>query len=180
MVAALADIKVTLRQLHPGRDVQILLQEIEDLGGNRFGKAQAASLGGFCEKAVRGLEAFLVNLTALKVFRIGRGPEELKRALGSAALYLNEKCTIWGAARLWAVEAAGGRSFVATETDARNRITEAVRLHVEVVVEAAKVTPTTICIFTEDRRKRARNIWSDGVCVSAKILGRLPRRRCLL
>lgn len=139
MAAPRASPGVSLGQLYPGEDVQSLLREITDLGGNRFGKAQAASLGGFCHKAVRGLATFINNLDAFKVFRVGHGPEQLKDALQQATHYLTEKCTIVGAARLWAIEAAGGQSFVATETDVRNHLTEAVRLHVEVVVEAAKV-----------------------------------------
>lgn len=139
MAAPRASPEVSLGQLYPDQDVQSLLQEIKDLGGNRFGKAQAASLGSFCNKAVSGLATFIRNLAAFKVFRVGHGPEQLKDALQRATHYLTEKCTVVGAARLWAIEAAGGQSLVSTETDARNHITEAVRLHVEVVVEAAKV-----------------------------------------
>lgn len=155
MAAPSASPEISLGQLCPGEDVQSLLREIEDLGGNRFGRAQAASLGGFCNLATQGLASFINNLAAFKVFRVGHGPEQLKGALRCAAHYLTEKCTVVGAARLWAIEAAGGQSLVATETAARNHITEAVRLHVEVVVETAKVCEAHVLNAGTDGRLHA-------------------------
>lgn len=150
MAAANGTPEISLRTLCPGPDVHRLLQEIKDLGGSRFGKAQAASLGRFCRQAIGGLEAFLQNLAAFKVFRVGNGPDELKDALQRAIHFLTEKCTVKGGARLLAIELVGGQSLAGTETDVKDRITEAVRLHVEVVVKAAKVTQTKL--FSENPR----------------------------
>eukprot|EP00752_Nemacystus_decipiens_P018112 g16244.t1 len=133
--------EVSLSALIPGTEVEEALRLIDAAGQGWFGKTEAASLGDFCRRAVEGLKDFVTNVGSIQGFKVFRvdGKDQLERSLQKAVQYVEQKCSMSGFAKLAAIEALGGQSLASTEMDVRNEVTEAVRLHVEVVVEAAKV-----------------------------------------
>eukprot|EP00752_Nemacystus_decipiens_P017613 g15785.t1 len=132
--------KVSPSTLLPGREIEESLTLMDIAAEGWFGKAEATSLGVFCRDAVEGLKDFVTNVGSIQDFKLFRvdGRDQLKRALQKAIQYVERKCSVSGFAKLAVIEALGGASLASTETYVRNDVTEAVRLHVEVVVEAAK------------------------------------------
>ncbi|CAB1097359.1 unnamed protein product [Ectocarpus sp. CCAP 1310/34] len=167
MAEAFVAPNVALSQLHPGRpEIESALRDIDTASQGWFGKAESASLGDYCHRAIDGLTVFLGNLGDLKVFRAGDGPKNLQKALRKVARYLHKKADPRHFVQQVIKHVTGDESITSTEKSLWDEVTEAVRLHVEVVVEAAKrlmddANRQGRAILVARRRRIALQVWYE-------------------
>lgn len=137
------------RNLRPNPCIYRLLGEIDR--SRPFcvesSQADAQRLQEFCHLAIRQLREFVRNAADVKLYSLGEGPARLERALREALGYMQDKERLTNLENILRRAGLGctspdqqKRLDVPAASDIRDMVRDAVRLHIDAVVDAAAVS----------------------------------------